>query len=68
MGIEKNRIEARNFINAKTTKLLGVKEVPVESLIPNKKYFYFSHMLLLKWFYVIVVLVLCSNYNFNTFE
>ncbi|WP_275315171.1 NAD(P)-dependent oxidoreductase [Tenacibaculum bernardetii] len=23
--------------------LLGVKEVPVESLIPNKKYFYFSH-------------------------
>ena len=23
--------------------LLGVKEVPVENLIPNKKYFYFSH-------------------------
>jgi Alanine dehydrogenase/PNT, N-terminal domain len=23
--------------------LLGVKEVPVESLIPNKKYFFFSH-------------------------
>lgn len=23
--------------------LLGVKEVPVEDLIPNKKYFYFSH-------------------------
>jgi alanine dehydrogenase len=23
--------------------LLGVKEVPIENLIPNKKYFYFSH-------------------------
>ncbi|MCB0433411.1 MAG: alanine dehydrogenase, partial [Mangrovimonas sp.] len=23
--------------------LLGVKEVPVEALIPNKKYFFFSH-------------------------
>lgn len=23
--------------------LLGVKEVPVEALVPNKKYFYFSH-------------------------
>ena len=23
--------------------MLGVKEVPIESLIPNKKYFYFSH-------------------------
>ncbi|MBK5209989.1 MAG: alanine dehydrogenase [Flavobacteriaceae bacterium] len=23
--------------------LLGVKEVPIDSLIPNKKYFYFSH-------------------------
>src|SRR5690554_7030789 len=23
--------------------LMGVKEVPVEALIPNKKYFYFSH-------------------------
>ncbi|MCB0388688.1 MAG: alanine dehydrogenase, partial [Winogradskyella sp.] len=23
--------------------MLGVKEVPIEALIPNKKYFYFSH-------------------------
>jgi len=23
--------------------LLGVKEVPIEDLIPNKKYFFFSH-------------------------
>src|SRR5690606_14428094 len=23
--------------------LIGVKEVPVEALIPNKKYFFFSH-------------------------
>ena len=23
--------------------MIGVKEVPVENLIPNKKYFYFSH-------------------------
>ena len=23
--------------------MLGVKEVPIENLIPNKKYFYFSH-------------------------
>ncbi|HSM63822.1 MAG TPA: hypothetical protein VK833_07800, partial [Gillisia sp.] len=23
--------------------LLGVKEVPIENLIPNKKYFFFSH-------------------------
>ena len=23
--------------------MLGVKEVPVEALIPNKKYFFFSH-------------------------
>ena len=23
--------------------LLGVKEVPIEALIPNKKYFFFSH-------------------------
>ena len=23
--------------------LLGVKEVPIDSLIPNKKYFFFSH-------------------------
>ncbi|MDO9037191.1 MAG: alanine dehydrogenase, partial [Lutibacter sp.] len=23
--------------------LLGVKEVPVDNLIPNKKYFFFSH-------------------------
>ena len=23
--------------------MLGVKEVPIEALIPNKKYFFFSH-------------------------
>ena len=23
--------------------LLGVKEVPIDALIPNKKYFFFSH-------------------------
>ena len=25
--------------------MLGVKEVPVEALIPNKKYFFFSHII-----------------------
>lgn len=28
---------------SKADVMLGVKEVPVEALIPNKKYFYFSH-------------------------
>ncbi len=30
---------------SKADVLLGVKEVPIESLIPNKKYFFFSHTL-----------------------
>lgn len=30
--------------------LFGVKEVPVEALIPNKKYFFFSHTIKKQWY------------------
>ncbi len=35
-------LEVKNDIS-EADVLLGVKEVPVEALIPNKKYFFFSH-------------------------
>ena len=34
--------EVTNYVND-CDVMIGVKEVPIENLIPNKKYFYFSH-------------------------
>lgn len=37
-----NGIEVTNDVSAADV-LLGVKEVPIKALVPNKKYFFFSH-------------------------
>ena len=47
--------------------MLGVKEVPIENLIPNKKYFYFSHTIK-KQPYNRKLLVAMLNKNIEMFD
>jgi len=47
--------------------LIGVKEVPVEALIPNKKYFFFSHTIK-KQAYNRKLLVACLEKNIELYD